>query len=148
MDVAKKDVLQELVKAMYDRNKRAVTRDTRQNKARHKHSCDRPEIGRLVETVGYDLLMATLALDQTMFASEHPNMASLDVDTRSLMKQIIGEHVRRCGRCQLEKSDDRRWHGKFEDFLNTEKDLVKETLKDKRRLPRGKPRTLSARSIG
>jgi len=132
------NVLLELVSAMHD-NERRVYQPHKAPKER----CEHPEIGKLIEALGYDFLLETLELDQGIFAAEYPNI-SVGVEARQSMKENVQEHFPLCQRCQLEARNDRAWRKHFARFLKSEKELVKKILKEKRSITRGKPRSFKA----
>jgi len=107
-------------------------------------ACDHPDIGELIGVLGYDFLVETLELDERIFSSEYPELASLNVDARQSIRKLVDEHLKHCQRCQLEAERDRAWRDDFTRFLKTEKGLVKNILKEKRATPRGKPRSFGA----
>lgn len=131
------NVLLELVSAMHD-GKKSLYDETQEE------TCDHPEIGKLIEALGYDFLVETLELKQDIFAAEYPQLSSVGVDARQSIKSIVNEHFQHCRQCQWEAEKDRAWRRDFAQFLKTEKELVSDILKEKRNAPRGKPRSFRA----
>jgi len=133
------NVLLDLVSAMHDSE-----RSPYKPEKTPEEGCKHPEIGRLVEALGYDFLLETLDLEQAIFAAEYPEMRSVGLETRRSMREIVNEHFQQCRRCQLEAGRDRAWRKDFVRFLKSETELVRKILKEKRSTPRGKPRTFIA----
>lgn len=137
------NILLELVKAMQVSARYSALKNAAQSK---QEVCQHPEIGKLVEALGCDFLIATLELDQKIFANEYPNLTSISAETRRSMRDDVVEHVEGCSRCQLEAANEREWSENFDHFLRTQKKVVSQVLADKRKAPRGKPRAFTASS--
>lgn len=131
------NVLFELIGAMQD-SERSFSLDNTTD------TCDHPDVGNLIEALGYDFLIETLELDERIFSSEYPDLASINVSARQSVKELVNEHVKNCQHCQLEAEHDRAWRDDFTQFLRTEKELVENIFKEKRAAPRGKPRSFIA----
>ncbi|PYS21970.1 MAG: hypothetical protein DMF72_15235 [Acidobacteria bacterium] len=132
------NVLWELVSAMHDNERRLDDTSS--------EVCEQREIGKLIEVLGYDFLLETLALEQRVFAAEYPTMTSVGEETRRSIKETLNNHFEQCRYCQMEAKKDRAWRKEFAHFLRTEKEVVTKILKEKRSTPRRKLRSFKATS--
>jgi len=132
------NVLLELMSAMHDGQKSLYPDRT------PTEMCEHPDIGMLIEALGYDFLIETLELEQDIFAAEYPQVSSVGMDARQSIKRMVNEHVQHCAQCQSEAEKDREWKRDFVQFLKIERKLVSDILKEKRSAPRGKPRSFIA----
>ena len=134
------NVLLDLVQTMQER------RSTHTSKPNLTGLCEHPDIGQLIKALGCTFLVETLELEQGIFASEYPELASFGEDVRRNMSTIVRQHVQECPKCQLEAAEEEKWNDSFSEFLKNETHVVKEILKNKRRISRGKARTFKAGS--
>lgn len=71
--------------------------------------CERPEIGRLVESYYVPLLLSALALDDREFDAEYPGDGPVSSEQRAELAEAIRRHSQECLRCSLKIASDREW---------------------------------------
>lgn len=95
-------------------------------------TCSQPTLGRWIDECDFPFLMETLALPDSVFSQEFPEIKLSHKDRQSFAKTLT-THCKECARCNAKQAEDIAWKLRVEKVMANNKEAIGAILTDESR---------------